>query len=360
MSVLPAQLEGSCGTVRRTAWSPALTYARKDRAEQERILAELTRGDNVLVYQAFNVVAKVADDRRGAIEIATLLTDPSRSPTIRAAAHSEVAHMQLAMGRWEAAKAALDWAEPPEVNPRWSALATRATLAVSSFLPVPPRELEELRNSLLNLDFPSICPSSSGPIFPCPATWGRVSRPYLAGLLSVRLDDYDAAERHASELEAYAAAPDTGRLSAEWAAMAHDRALSVRAHAARKAGRSRQALALLDEMEPERWWGALGDFAVLRSRALARYLRGELLQELGRDEEALIFYESLTGRVLLQVYLAPTHYRRGEIYERLGDPDEAARHYRRVIELWKDCDPELRPMVERAEQRLARLGSNSS
>ena len=30
-------------------------------------------------------------------------------------------------------------------------------------------------------------------------------------------------------------------------------------------------------------------------------------------------------------------------------------HYSRFIYLWKDCDPELRPMVEDAERRLDAL-----
>jgi tetratricopeptide (TPR) repeat protein len=55
------------------------------------------------------------------------------------------------------------------------------------------------------------------------------------------------------------------------------------------------------------------------------------------------------------VYLAPSHLRRGEIYERLGEPDTAVEHYRRFIELWENCDPELRPHVEEAERKLARL-----
>ena len=42
------------------------------------------------------------------------------------------------------------------------------------------------------------------------------------------------------------------------------------------------------------------------------------------------------------------------IYERLGDQEAAAHHYARVIDLWKDCDPELRPLVEAAERALGR------
>jgi hypothetical protein len=49
-----------------------------------------------------------------------------------------------------------------------------------------------------------------------------------------------------------------------------------------------------------------------------------------------------------------------QIYERRGDRAKAAEHYGQFIELWKDCDPELRPLVESARQRLARPGVASN
>ncbi len=320
----------------------ALAYAREDRAEQGRILAELRGARTTVANFAFRTVFPYSGT--GAIEIARLYTEPSRSPPLHVLGHTYIAMTHLALGRWEAAKAELDWAEPPDVSPQWSALTTRVTLSVSAFLPLPRRELDELRSSLEQLD------SSS--------TWVRVTRPYLAGLLSVRLEDYDAAVRSAGQLDAYAAAPDSGRFSAEWAALARDWALSVRAHAAWRAGQSGQALALLDQTEPERWFGALRNLNgfFLSYRAPELYLGAELLRGLGRDEEALIWYESLVATGLLnEVYLVPSHYRRAEIYERLGNPGEAARHYRRVIEIWKDADPELQPWVEAARRAMEAL-----
>jgi hypothetical protein len=41
--------------------------------------------------------------------------------------------------------------------------------------------------------------------------------------------------------------------------------------------------------------------------------------------------------------------------ERERRPREAAQHYREVTRLWRDADPELRPWVATAEQRLAQL-----
>ncbi len=43
------------------------------------------------------------------------------------------------------------------------------------------------------------------------------------------------------------------------------------------------------------------------------------------------------------------------IYEKLGRRDEAIRDYERFVELWKDCDPELRPQRAEAEARLEAL-----
>ncbi len=45
------------------------------------------------------------------------------------------------------------------------------------------------------------------------------------------------------------------------------------------------------------------------------------------------------------------------LYER-GDHEEAAVHYRALVHLWKDSDPELQARVERAREILANLGSN--
>jgi tetratricopeptide (TPR) repeat protein len=54
--------------------------------------------------------------------------------------------------------------------------------------------------------------------------------------------------------------------------------------------------------------------------------------------------------------LAAAHKRLGELYEQQGDRQSAAAHYTRFVELWRECDPELRGAVSEVEQRLRRLG----
>ena len=54
-------------------------------------------------------------------------------------------------------------------------------------------------------------------------------------------------------------------------------------------------------------------------------------------------------------YVSSSYFRRAEIYERMDECEKAIHHSSRFIDLWKDCDPELRPMVEDAERRLGHL-----
>ncbi|UCF21026.1 MAG: hypothetical protein JSU87_06455 [Gemmatimonadota bacterium] len=51
----------------------------------------------------------------------------------------------------------------------------------------------------------------------------------------------------------------------------------------------------------------------------------------------------------------PSQLQRAAVYERLGETDKAVAHYERFVELMRDCDPEFRPLLERAEERLAAL-----
>ncbi len=55
-------------------------------------------------------------------------------------------------------------------------------------------------------------------------------------------------------------------------------------------------------------------------------------------------------------FAAPGHLERARILERLGRGAEAAAEYRRFVELWQDCDPDLKPAVDSARAALGRLG----
>jgi tetratricopeptide (TPR) repeat protein len=92
------------------------------------------------------------------------------------------------------------------------------------------------------------------------------------------------------------------------------------------------------------------------SQARERYLRGDALARVGRNEEALRWFGSFAEfSPYDMLYAAVGHRRRGEILETLGRREEAAREYARFIELWKDADPELQPAVRDARLALARV-----
>lgn len=47
--------------------------------------------------------------------------------------------------------------------------------------------------------------------------------------------------------------------------------------------------------------------------------------------------------------------RLGELYEERGNVAQAIRRYREFMELWKDADPQLQPVVQDVKERVARL-----
>ena len=90
------------------------------------------------------------------------------------------------------------------------------------------------------------------------------------------------------------------------------------------------------------------------SQSYERYVRAELLHELGRDDEAVRWYSTFEENSPYDlVYLAPSLYRRAQIYDHRGSKALAAAAYGRFLGLWKDADPQFRPMMDNARQRLA-------
>lgn len=54
-------------------------------------------------------------------------------------------------------------------------------------------------------------------------------------------------------------------------------------------------------------------------------------------------------------FLTGAHKRLGELYDARGDRAKAISHYSRFVELWKNADAELQPLVRSARDRLATL-----
>jgi len=274
-------------------------------------------------------------------EIAGVLMDPSRSTFQRNRGYAVRASVEMAQGHIRAATAVLDRWESLGLQTSFETpLEKRSAMWANSFIPAERSELERLQTELAHLDYDT--------------SYAPVTRPYLLGLLSARLDDRAEVLRHASELERQSGADttDTGRLAEYYATV-------LRAQVAYDHGDYEESLRLIDGVRPDDWW-ALWPWSLLLSQAPERYIRAQALEALGRYQEALVWYASfgwVSGEEMF--YVAPALLRSAEIYERLGDAEAAALHYRRFITRWRDCDPELRPVVEEAERALVRLGASA-
>lgn len=129
----------------------------------------------------------------------------------------------------------------------------------------------------------------------------------------------------------------------------------MRAHASWRLGSAEAGLQALEDVQLDVTWDLIY-FSPFYGRAHERYLRAELLLAQGRAEEALRWYDSLADFMAYHmIYLAPSHLRQAEIYEQMGERKKAAEHYTRFVALCKNCEAELRPLVEAARERLERL-----
>jgi DNA-binding SARP family transcriptional activator/tetratricopeptide (TPR) repeat protein len=320
-------------------------FALGDRAEQDRAVIALREARDEVVHRGFDRIAVYAHDLAGAERIAAILADPSRPRDVRAMAHVWLAQLEVAQGRWRSAQTQLTAAE--QLRPDL-AREQRALMVVAPFLHRPRTELEAARAAVAQTggeprptDYVVLAPLNG---------LHHHLQAYLTGVLDARLGRAAEALRSAATL-------DTLALAAGSEARGFGQALAstVRAHTAMAQGQREEALA---DFERGRLTlvseGLL--LTAVGSQALERYFRGELLREMGRDREALAWYAASGQAGLDQLaYLAPAHLRQAEIYERLGERQKAAEHYRRFVELWKECDPELRPMVDEARRKAAPL-----
>jgi tetratricopeptide (TPR) repeat protein len=209
--------------------------------------------------------------------------------------------------------------------------------------------LEALRRELEALD-PSSIPSSANPSTFFNANDGThaMLREYLLGLVTARSGDGPRALQHGDRLAAMPPPPSGGLQPAELGT-------ALRAHVERFAGRPLPALDEIERLEIHVWYEPT-IASPYTSMALERFTRAELLRETGRDREALAWYANFIATSAYEtIYRAPSDLAQGRIYEKLGDRQRAAEHYRRVVDLWRRCDPELVPLRQEAETALARL-----
>lgn len=331
-----------------SGWEASLSLAVRafafgDTTEQVRAIGVLRQSSDETVLHAAIRTGVYAEHPAGARRIAEVLADGSRERGYRLSGSVYAALLDVALGRRTSAHAML---RAVEHEHGVSTLGARAALAALPFVPMSRPELAALRDSVLRhpVDGDARADSVAG-------AWPLLHaglRPWVVGLLDVRLGDLRGALRQADALDRVPG--DAGDH-----ALARELARALRAQVAFAEGDVERALAFTaSESEPPIGVGALHSLA--GSRVHQRWLRAELLARLGRDEEALRWFDSIGDLSLAELaYLAPAELRQAEIHERRGDRERAAAHYRRFVALWRACDPELGPLVADAERRLARL-----
>ena len=83
--------------------------------------------------------------------------------------------------------------------------------------------------------------------------------------------------------------------------------------------------------------------------------------KLGQADSARYYYEQLLSHKGAYALLgdvthqAATYQHLGELYEQAGDRKKAIDNYLKLVDLWKNADPELQPIVKDAHARIARL-----
>jgi len=227
--------------------------------------------------------------------------------------------------------------------------AHRALLAVLPFLPVARGDIDALRSTTTSLDMrPNSAPS--GPFTAIHLGLQEALELYVLGHLHARAGEFDAALGAADRL--------AGVQAPAWAsAMPDGWARGVRAHVAWREDRPGLALTLLEGASFEVSLAQRLSLSPFVCQNLERYLRAQVLELLGRDEEALRWYECVSSDFVHEfVFLAPSYLRRATIHDRRGDYAQARDFYQRFIALWRDGEPEEAAVVADAQRRLVRLG----
>ena len=175
-----------------------------------------------------------------------------------------------------------------------------------------------------------------------------LDRPYLWLIVFyARVGNPDKAHRLLKE---YEAVTPEGRRRAE--SFRHFAAASL----AESEGRTRDA-----SVEFRAWF----DEGAFQCGICGLYDLARLAEKSGQPDSAITLYlQSVSSPSLRRLNndafnRAPALKRLGELYEAKGDRAKAADYYGRFLDLWKEADPELQPIVREVRERLARLVGES-
>ncbi|HET8650479.1 MAG TPA: BTAD domain-containing putative transcriptional regulator [Gemmatimonadales bacterium] len=304
-------------------------------------IADVLPGSRVLTAAiAFADIALYARDLPGAEAVARLFVREVRTPELRALCRCMLAHLAVARGRWREAAEELDRAR---LDDQVLALETRGWLAALPFIPASSAELGSIHDELLGWD--GTARPSHNVALAMHNGLHPLLREYLLALLDARLGRIEAADARARALSEMAVPPEGETL--RW-----NLARGAAAAAQRAAGRSAEALEQLVQVRDERWF-QLTVGSPFHAQAHERFLRAELLAELGQVEEALGWYASLAERSPYELaFRAPSDLRQAELLLQKGERTAARRHLALAAAAWHEAALPLRGEIERVSVAL--------
>jgi tetratricopeptide (TPR) repeat protein len=128
-------------------------------------------------------------------------------------------------------------------------------------------------------------------------------------------------------------------------------ARALQGYALWKRGQPAEALPQLEAVQRD-MRGSAGGFAEENLNDAVRWWLGQLLVELDRPRDALVYFRT---PVTSGGWRPLREFESAKIYEELGEFEKARESYEYVLVAWRDADPELRPRIEAAREGLARL-----
>lgn len=329
--------------------------ARGDTVTAHAIAKDVRRWEPFAVWRVAAFLTAFTPDAAIMRTVMTDLTEDLPSPGQRADLHWFASLLELASGRTGTAESALADAVAaertvPAEHRRQGFQEVTEWFTATLPLPYADSMLVRARQQVLSRRLPA---GRKPPFVNAMGIGTPIQleplRQYTLGILAVRLRDSAAAEVAATNLHQLATLGGAIPL-------VRDLDRGLRAQLTFLGGHPDQALKILETLESKDTQGDVMAIPFV-SRANERFLRGEVLAALGRNAEALQWFGSLGDGSVTEIPLrAVSHLRQAEIYEHLANREKATLHYTRLVELWRDADPEFRQSVHSAQRRLAILG----
>jgi TolB-like protein len=320
-------------------------YSLRDAGLQRAVLRRLElASDQNLVLVIWNI-AHATNDLEGCRAVARLLVAPARSIEGRAMGHIMLSYVDARQGRPRAARA--QTAEAARLVPGLG-LEHQAWLATLSFFPITREEQAGLREQLVRWDAASMAPMRTDMIYF--TVHDQLHRPlqiYLLGLFAAIAGD-PSSSSSADTLDRWSGPENVKTVAANLARGVRAEARAFRDDAA-------GAATVLERLSFEHTSYLEAMASPMVSAARERFRRGELLIAAGRPADAVPFLMSFRESLYDLLFEAPAAFHLGLIAEGRGDHAEARRQYGRFVDLWGDAEPELKPRVIEARERLAAL-----